>query len=180
MLDAFFQLLIALLPTRLLIAGYDGRCQKRYLLVKNKLLSKILLPKTYTFERKKRPKKDLNKMCMAGIIFYILDLAAVLSVPVFIFCVPDFSVEPLIFESDSRFKWYVYADTLNEKLFIILMMLLLSSKLIYSSICCIRRTYLLERKKSSRIFLYVICAVLLLIFTLLGVIMIKELVYCFL
>lgn len=96
-----------------LLAGYDSRFQKgKYIVISNPNLRMLLIDETSFFERKKRPKKDINKMTVLGVILYIYSLLTLVVSTLLYFIVPKTTIEPWRIETDD---FFMYVDTLNEK-----------------------------------------------------------------
>ena len=78
------------------LSGYDSRYNDRkHFALQNKEIAKILLPKSSGWQRSaKRTKTDFNKMTYAGAVFYFFNLLLILSIPVFLFLIPDIKIQP--------------------------------------------------------------------------------------
>ena len=95
-------------------AGYDSRFQHgKYIVIRHRRLRKLLVDEMSFFENKKRPKADINKMTLTGFVFYLYSLVTLVLSVLLHFAVPKIPVEPWEIESDV---FFMYADTLNEKL----------------------------------------------------------------
>ena len=78
-------------------AGYDSRKQKgKYILIKNQILSTLLLDKMIMLEKSNRLKKDRNKMSVTGLIYYIA-ASIVFIISIVFALVPDIPSEPWTF-----------------------------------------------------------------------------------
>ena len=141
-----------------ILAGYDSRYQSgKFLYVKNKALSKILLDSMSIYSRTKRLKKDKNKMSICGIPFYVAAAAVLLINLVFLF-VADIPIEPWGIETS---KFIVYATTLNDKIFAISILLLLMSIIGYIAVTIIHSTK--ETKpKWIKFFVWVVAVIMVL------------------
>ncbi len=95
-------------------AGYERRFHNgKYIVIRNPKLRMFLLDEMSFFERKKRSQKDLSKMTVSGLIFYIYSLVTLaVSILLHLFA-PKTPVEPWEMESEG---FFLHADTLNEKL----------------------------------------------------------------
>ena len=95
---------------------------KRYIIIKNNVLSKILIDQADPASgRSKNAKANRNKLTYAGIVFYILFFALV-SFSVVMLFLPDIPCESFIYESKTMF---LVGNTLNEKLTVLLAFTLL-------------------------------------------------------
>ena len=141
-----------------ILSGYDSRYQRgKYLSLKNKVLSKILLDSTSIYSRTKRLKKDKNKMSICGISFYVAAAVVLLINLVFLF-VADIPIEPWVIETD---KFIVYANTFNDKISAISILLLFSSVIGYIAFTIIHSTK--ETKpKWIKIFVWVVAVIMIL------------------
>ena len=97
-----------------MFAGYDSRYQNgKYLPIKNKVLSKILLGSMSIYTRNsKRLKKDQNKMSIRGIVLYIVAGTVLLINLIFLF-VADIPIKPWVMKTD---KFIIYVNTFNDKI----------------------------------------------------------------
>ena len=94
-------------------AGYDSRFQNsKYITIKNPKLRKLLLDKDSFFEKTNRPKKDINKITISGLVFYIFGFLTLVVSTLLYFIVPKTPIEPFEIETN---EFYLYVDTLNEK-----------------------------------------------------------------
>lgn len=97
------------------ISGYDCRYNDiKYFVLKNKKIAKFLLPKKAYFHKvgRERHKSDFNKMTYIGALFYICNLLLILSIPIFLFLIPEIEIEP------SRYSYIISFDSLNEKIIV--------------------------------------------------------------
>ena len=158
-----------------ILAGYDSRYQSgKFLYVKNKALSKILLDSMSIYSRTKRLKKDKNKMSICGIPFYVAAAAVLLINLVFLF-VADIPIEPWGIETN---KLIVYANTFNDKISAISILLLFSSVIGYIAITIIRSTKEIK-PKWIKIFVWVVAVIMILTAVLSSVYFLIELVASF-
>jgi len=125
-------------------AGYDSRFQNnKYIIIKNPKLRKLLLDETSFFERKKRLNKDINKMTVSGLAFYIFGFSTLVISTLLYFIVPKTPSEPWEIETD---KFFMYADTLNEKLAAICIWLFFLVLLLCVAIHMIQYTKTIKQK----------------------------------
>ena len=106
------------------MAGYDSRYNTRkYFVLNNKQLAKILLPKRISVGRSsvKRSKADFNKMTYLGAVFYGLNLLIIMLIPIFLLLVPEIKLQPLEIENN-----YVFVNTLNQKILFLCSCLLIA------------------------------------------------------
>ena len=116
-------------------AGYDSRKQKeKYIVIKNKFLSRLLLDKMMMLEKSYRPKKDRNKMSFVGLVYYIA-ASIVFIISIVFSIVPDIPSEAWTFQSA---KFALLADTLNDKIVTIAITLLLCAVWNYIAVSIIR------------------------------------------
>ena len=155
------------------ISGYDSRYNiGKYFVLQNKKIAKILLPKSTGFQRGlKRSKADFNKMTYSGAIFYFFNLLVILSIPIFLFLVPEIQVQP--FEIDSRYI-YIFADTLNQKLPIIFTFILLTAEVIVVFI-----NVIIQARKQNKNWLIILSLILIILIALFGLLQIEELISTF-
>jgi len=86
---------------------------KKYVIIKNKMVSKILISQSDPVNsRAKNAKANCNKLTYSGIIFHSLFLLLV-GFSVIMTFLPDFPCESFVF--DSRYM-FLAGDTLNQKL----------------------------------------------------------------
>ena len=169
MIMIIFIVFATLLISRVM-SGYDNRYNDRkYFVLKNKKIAKILLPKSAGWSRgAKRTKSNFNKMTYIGAIFYIFNVLLILSIPVFLFLVPKIYVSP--FEIDTRYL-YVLVDTLNQKLPVLLSLILLTMEIIFEFI-----NVIIQSKKQKSKGMIVLSCILIVIIGLFGLLQIEELV----
>ena len=151
MIMAYLTFVLCLIGIRAM-AGYDSRCQNgKYVTLKSDFLSRVLLSQSVAVERKKRLKKDKNKMSVCGTMFYAA-AGFTLLVNLFFLLVDDIPVKPWELDAGSL---YIYVDTLNEKVSALLILLLFGSIAGYYMLL-IFRTVKMENVKPKwcRIFLY--------------------------
>ena len=158
------------------LAGYDSRFKKeKYFTVKNKLLRVILLDSGSLFERGKRPKKDINKLTVSGLILHILS-AAVLTVIIIFLVMPDIPTEPWIIETE---KFSISTVDLGEKISTILVFILIATVFLFA----VQRIFFVSRENiKGKLYVFTfLCATLM---TLLSLSIIAyflyELILCFL
>lgn len=171
-----FMILVFIIATLSLareIAGYDSRYNdRRYFVLQNKKIVKILLPKSLGWLRNvKRSKSDFNKMTYIGAIFYFCNLLLILSIPIFLFLTPEISVQP--FEIDSRYI-YIFVDTFNEKIPVILALILLSIEIIF-----IFLHIFIQSKKQNKKGMVILSSILLIFIILFGLLQTQELISTF-
>ena len=152
------------------ISGYDNKYNDRkYFVLQNKEIAKILLPKTAGWQRgvKKRSSSDFNKMTYSGAVFYLFNVFVILSIPVFRFLVPEIQVSP--FEFEVRYL-HIFVDTLNTKLPVLFSLILLAVEIIFVFI-----NEILLALKQKKKFLIILSIVLLVIIFLFGLLQVEEL-----
>ena len=159
-----------------IFAGYDSRYQNgKYLSVKNKALSKILLDSMSMYSKIKRPEKDRNKMSICGIPFYVAAGVVLLVNLIFLF-VDDIPIEPWGIETE---KFIVYANTLNDKISAIGILLLFASVIGYAAIAIIRSTKEVT-PKWLKIFIWVVAVIMILVAALVSLYLLTEMAVSFL
>lgn len=174
--DDMYMIIFILIGTLLLarnISGYDNRYNDRkYFVLKNKEVAKILLPKSVGWQRSvKRVKDDFAKMTYIGSIFYICNVLLILSIPVFLLLVPEIKVSP--FEIDSRYI-YLFVDRLNTKLPVLLSLILLAVEIVFEFLNIISQS-----KKQNNKGMIVLSSILLILITVFGLLQAKELILTF-
>ena len=159
-----------------ILAGYDSRYQKgKYISIKNTVLSVVLLDSMSIYGRTKRLKKDKNKMAICGIPFY-LGIGIVLIINIVFLIIPKFPTEPWGIETN---KFFVYANTLNDKISAIAILMLFASVIGYTDISIIRSTK--ETKpKWIKAFIWVVASLMLFVAVATGIYFFVELISCFL
>ena len=152
------------------ISGYDGKYNKgKYFVLQNKEIAKILLPKSSGFQRGvKRSKTDFNKMTYSGATFYICNLLLILTIPAFLFLVPEIKVSP--FEIDTRYL-YILVDTLNQKLPVLFAFVLLTIEIIFEFINVISQSK--KQNKKRRI---ILSSILMILIGLFGISQVEEII----
>ena len=153
MIMAYLVFVFCLLAIRA-IAGYDSRVQTgKYVTMKSNFLSRVLLSRSVVVERKKRLKKDQNKMSVCGVAFYAA-AGFTLLVNLFFLLVDDIPIASWVIDTESL---SIYADTLNEKVSALLILLLFCSIAGHYT-WLIFRTVKMEnvKPKWGRIFLYAV------------------------
>ena len=168
-----YKIVFILIGTLLLardISGYDSRYNsKKYFVLKNKEFAKILLPKSVGWQCSvKRLKSDFNKMTYIGATFYICNLLLILTIPAFLFLVPEIKVSP--FEIDTRYL-YILVDTLNQKLPVLLSLILLTMEIIF-----VFFNVIIQSKKQKSKGMIILSCILIVIMGLFGLLQIEELV----
>ena len=171
-----FSIVIIILCTIILareISGYDSRYNNRkYFTIKNKTLAKILLPKTLGSRRNvKRAKADFNKMTYIGAIFYLCNFLLLLSIPIFLFLVPEIQIKPFELNAESA---YISVDTLNEKLPLLFSFILLAVEGLFEILSAF-----IQAKKENIKWLTVLSAALIIIMILFILLQIKEIISTF-
>lgn len=152
------------------MSGYDNRYNDRkYFVIKNKMIAKLLLPKSAGWSRGvNRTKANFNKITYVGATFYILNLLLILSIPVFLFFVPDIKVSP--FEIDARYL-YILVDTLNQKLPVLFAFLLLAVEIMFEF-----ATVIWQSKKQNKKGMVILSSILMIIIGLFGLLQVEELI----
>ena len=113
MIMMYLLFLISLVVCRF-FSGYDSRFQNgKYIIINNPKLRMLLVDEMSFFERKMRLKKDINKMTISGLLFYIYTLITLVLSVLLNFFVPKTPIDPWEIETDD---FFMYVDTLNEKL----------------------------------------------------------------
>lgn len=135
----------------------------------------LLVDEKSFFERKKRLKKDINKMTVSGLFFYIYGLITlVLSLLLNCF-VPTTPVEPWKIET---YKFFMYVDTLNKKLSAICIWLYFLSVISFVAVLTVRYTIKTESKKRIKIFTYIVSSIMLVAGAFILFETIKEFINC--
>ncbi len=155
------------------VSGYDNRYNDRkYFVIKNKGIAKLLLPKSAGWSRgANRAKANFNKMTYIGAIFYICNVLLILSIPVFLFLVPEINVSP--FEIDTRYL-YILVDTLNQKLPVLFALLLLAVEIIFEFINVINMVS--QSKKQNKKGMIILSSILMVIIGLFGILQVVEII----
>ena len=167
-----YMIIFILIGTLLLarnISGYDNRYNARkYFVLHNKDITKILLPKSVGFQRGvKRTKADFNKMTYVGAVFYLFNLLVILSIPVCLFLVPEIQIQP--FEIDTRYI-YIFVDTLNQQLPVLFALILLTTEIIFEFL-----NVIIKARKQNKKWLIILSLILIILIALLGLLQVKEL-----
>ena len=153
-------------------AGYDSRRQKgKYIVIKNEILSRLLLDKMMMFEKSYRLKKDRNKMSFVGLVYYIAAFIVFIISVVFTL-VPDIPSEPWVFQS---VKFALLADSLNDKIVVIAITSILAAVFSYLSISIVKMTK--DTKPTwLKIFVWVIACLMILVSSFPCIYMIVDLI----
>lgn len=168
-----FILVLTLLLARS-ISGYDNRYNNRkYFILKNKEIAKVLLSKSAGWKHSavKRVKDDFAKMTYIGAFFYICNVLLILSIPIFLLFVPEIKVSPV--EFDSRYI-YLFVDSLNTKLPVLLSLILLAVEIVFEILNIISQS----RKQATK-GMIVLSSILLILITGFGLLQAKELISTF-
>lgn len=157
-------------------SGYDSRYQKgKYICIKNTVLSVLLLDSMSIYGKNKRLKKDKNKMAICGIPFY-LGIGIVLITNIVFLIIPELPIEPWVIETN---KFFVYANTLNDKISAIAILILFASVIGYTAISVIHSTK--ETKpKWIKVFIWGVASLMLFTATAVAIYFVIELFSCFL
>ena len=174
MVSAYIIFILSLIMIRL-FAGYDSRFQKgHYVTVKNPVIRAILTDRTSFFERTNRRKEDIPKMSVCSVIFYVAAFVVLIINLVFLI-IPQIPVRLWVMETD---KFFISADSLNEKVSAFSIFLLFLSVMMYLAIA-IFSTVKSITPKWLRVFLYIITAIMLLCASMVFLYFLIELVFCF-
>ena len=118
-------------------AGYDSRKKKgKYIVIKSRILSTLLLDEMVMLEKTYRLKKDRNKMSIVGLIYYLVALV-VLIISIVFALIPNIPCEPWTFESA---KFVLFADSLNDKIVTVAITLLLAAIFSYLAVSIVKFT----------------------------------------
>ena len=157
MIMMYFLFLISLVVCRF-FAGYDSRFQNnRYIIIKNPKLRKLLLDETSFFERRKRLKKDINKMTVSGLVFYIFSFATFVVSTLLYFILPKTPIESWEFDTNN---FFMFVDTLNEKLAAICIWLFFLILLLCVAIYMIKYAKSIKQK-GIKIFTYTVSCIMI-------------------
>ena len=158
-----------------ILAGYDSRYQKgKYISIQNTVLSVVLLDGMSIYGRTKRLKKDKNKMAICGIPFY-LGIGIVLITNIVFLIIPELPTEPWGIETD---KFFVYANTLNDKISAIAILMLFASVIGYTAISVIPSTK--ETKpRWIKVFIWVVASLMIITAATIVIYFVVELISCF-
>ena len=175
MIMMYLLFLLSLIVCRL-FSGYDSRFQNgKYIIINSPKLRMLLVDEMSFFERKKRLKKDINKMTISGLFFYIYSLVTlILSVLLYII-VPKIPIEPWKIETDD---FFMYVDTLNEKLSAICMWLYFLSAISYVAVLMVRHTKTVG-KQWIRTLIYIVSSIMLVAVAFMLFEIIREFINCF-
>lgn len=156
MIMMYLLFLLSLVVCRF-IAGYDSRFQSgKYIVITNPKLRMILVDEESFFERKKRLKKDINKMTLSGLVFYIYSLLTLILSVLVNFIVPEIPIDPWKIETDG---FFMYVDTMNEKLAALCIWLFFLSIISYITVIMIRYTKIVKQKW-IRILTYIVSIII--------------------
>ena len=158
-----------------IFAGYDSRFQsEKSIVIKNPTLRLLLLDSTSFFSGTKRLKKDINKMSIYGLTYYIA-AACVLTVNLVLMFVPPIPTEPWVIETS---KFIMYTDTLNKKISAIAIFLLLCAVFGWMAVLITR--FSKESEKGwIKILTYSVALITILTVIFFSAYMLKELVCSF-
>ena len=158
------------------LSGYDSRYQKgKYISIKNPVLSVVLLDNESIYTRKKRLKKDKNKMAICGIPFY-LGIVITLITNIIFLIIPDISIQPWVIETNKGV--ILYTNTLNDKISGITVLMLATLIIGYIAISMMHLTK--ETKpKWTKIFVWIIASLMIIAAAVLAVYFATELISCF-
>ena len=156
--------------------GYDSRKKKgKYIVIKSRILSTLLLDEMVMLEKTYRLKKDRNKMSILGLIYYLAALIVLLLSIIFVF-IPAIPCEPWAFESA---KFVLFADSLNDKIVTVAITLLLSAVWDYIAVSIVKMTK--DTKPTwLKIFIWITACLMILISCFPCVYMIVDLIISFL
>ena len=159
-----------------IFAGYDSRKEKgKYIVIKSRILSTLLLDEMVMLEKTDRLKKDRNKMSVVGLIYYLAALIVLLLSIIFAF-IPAIPCEPWAFESA---KFVLFADSVNDKIVTVAITLLLAAVFSYLAVSIVKFTK--DTKPTwLRIFIWITVCLMILISCFLCVYMIVDLIISFL
>lgn len=159
-----------------IFAGYDSRKEKgKYIVIKSRILSTLLLDEMVMLEKTDRLKKDRNKMSILGLIYYLAALIVLLLSIIFAF-IPAIPCEPWAFESE---KFVLFADSVNDKIVTVSITLLFAAAFSYLAVSIVKFTK--DTKPTwLRIFIWITVCLMILISCFLCVYMIVDLIISFL
>lgn len=174
MVSAYIIFILSLIMIRF-FAGYDSRFQKgRYVTVKNPVIRAILTDRTSFFERTNRRKEDIPKMSVCSVIFYVAAFVVLIINLVFLI-IPQIPVRLWVMETD---KFFISADSLNEKVSALSILLLFLSLIMYMAIA-IFGTVKSVTSKWIKVFLYIVTAIMFLCASTGFFYFLTKLVFCF-
>ena len=156
-------------------AGYDSRRQTgKYVIIKNKTLSTLLLEKMTFLDKNDRTKKDRNKMSVVGLVYYIAAFIVFIISVVFTL-VPDIPSKPWAFQS---VKFALLADSLNDKIVTIAITMLLSAVWDYIAVSIVKMTK--DTKPTwLKIFIWITACLMIFVGSFLSVYMLIDLLIGF-
>lgn len=143
MIMMYILFLLSLVVCRF-FAGYDSRFQNgKYIIINDPKLRMLLVDEMSFFERTKRLKKDINKMTVSGLFFYIYSLVTLILSVLLHLVVSKTPIEPWEIETDD---FFMYVDTLNEKLSAICIWFFFLSIISYVAVLMVRYTKTVKQK----------------------------------
>ena len=134
----------------------------------------LLVDEMSFFERKKRLKKDINKMTISGLFFYIYSLITLVLSLLLNFFVPKTPIEPWKIETDD---FFMCVDTLNEKLSAICIWLYFLSVISFIAALMVRHTKTVS-KQWIKILTYVVSSIMLIAVAFISFEIIRESINC--
>lgn len=138
MLKICFLFLLSLLLCRF-FAGFDSRHQSgRYIVIHNPKLRALLIDTTSFYHRGRRLKKDIDKMTLSGLIFYIYGFLMLIISGILYISLPKTPIE--------HWEVIICAYTLNEKLSAIFVLIFFISVIFYLTVSLIRSVKSIEQK----------------------------------
>lgn len=140
-----------------IFSGYDSRLQNRGYKIKNRFLRFFVFDGDLFEQKKKRPKKDRDKISLEGIIFYIMGAITSL-VNIVLAILPDIPIAPVTIETDEE---AIRVNTFNVYFSYKITLWLLCAIFFYIGIWCLRVTKF-EEKRWERI-LYIVVSIILMI-----------------
>jgi len=154
-------------------AGYDSSFQNnKFIVIKNPKIRKILVDETLLHERKKRPKQDINKITISGLVLYLFALVTLIASIVCYFNLPQTPVEAWEIESDG---FFIYVDTLNEKISAELIWIYFICMVLYIGLSMFKYCKVLK-KKGERVITRITAVVMILVSLACGIYAIIEIV----
>lgn len=175
MIMMYLLFLISLVVCRF-FSGYDSRFQNgKYIIINSHKLRMLLVDETSFFERSKRLKNDINKMTISGLFFYIYSLITMILSVLLNFFVPKTPIEAWKIETDD---FFMYVDTLNEKLSAICIWLFFLSIISYVAVLMVRHNKTVKQKW-IKILTYIVSSIMLVAVAFMLFEMIREIVSCF-
>lgn len=123
-------------------AGYDSRFQKRGFVIKKRFWRFLIWNDGFFEKSKKRPKKDRNKISLAGIIYYIASGITAL-VKIVLAILPDIPIAPVTIETDEE---TIRVNTFNQLFSYKLNWWLLCSVFFYIGFCLLRSAKFEEKR----------------------------------